>query len=161
MPTSSKALGTGLAAAGFGPLAYALYSQYFLDARPCELCLYQRAPFLIAGLTGVLVWFGWTKTLLLRVASAAFAIGSAIAVYHVGVEQRWWASAVCDGGVQGAISTRDLLSGLNQAAEKPCGAIDWTFLGFSMATWNVLYSAAFAILLFTLVRRIERHDPAH
>lgn len=143
---------------GLGPLAYALYSQYFLGLEPCPLCLYQRVPFVVVGVIGVLIWRGIAIRKLLAMGGAVFLVGAAIAAYHVGVEQHWWASAVCSGGASVQMTTQDLLAGLNQAAEKPCDQVDWTFLGLSMASWNVLYSGALAVILFALLGRTQRYE---
>jgi len=151
-------LGPLLILLGLGPLGYALYSQQFLGLEPCELCLYQRVPFVVMAFAGFAVWGGIMVRKAVALGALAFAIGGAIAVYHVGVEQHWWASAVCDGGAQGAFTTQDLLAGLNQAAEKPCDQIDWTFLGLSMASWNVLYSFGLAVILMALVKRRGQHE---
>ncbi|MBL4614473.1 MAG: disulfide bond formation protein B, partial [Magnetovibrio sp.] len=80
--------------AGATSLAFAYAAQFGFDLEPCILCLYQRVPFAVAiilGLIGLLKpqWLVMVFTL----AITAFAINCGIAVYHVGVEQHWWVSA--------------------------------------------------------------------
>jgi len=88
-------------------------------------------------------------------AAVAFAIGAAIAFYHVGVERHWWASAVCGGEAARVGSTRDLLAGLSTRPEKSCDAVDWVFLGLSMATYNAAFSAVMAGLCLIAARRMK------
>lgn len=133
---------------GVGALGAAYTAQYVFGLEPCILCLYQRVPFAVAivlGLVGVLrpSWIAPVFAL----AAVAFAANAGIAIYHTGVEQHWWVSAAgCGGGpTPAAVSTADLLASLQTKAPKPCDAVDWTFLGVSMASWNVLFSGGLAV----------------
>src|SRR5271167_2084372 len=76
-------------AASAAVLGGALLSQYWGGLAPCELCLLQRWPWaaaiviaLIAIMIGSRLALPWVALLL----AAVFAIGSALAFYHVGVE---------------------------------------------------------------------------
>ncbi|HEY9549858.1 MAG TPA: disulfide bond formation protein B, partial [Kiloniellaceae bacterium] len=75
---------------------------------------------------------------------------SAIAAFHVGVEQKWWqGTAACHAPQLPENATveqlRDLL--LNQPFA-PCDVVPWEFFGISMAGFNVLASALLAALSF-------------
>src|SRR3546814_19491356 len=77
-------------------------------------------------------------------AGRAFAAGSAIAAFHVGVEQKWWeGTAQCHAPQFPAGPTveqrREIL--LNQSFS-PCDVVSWELLGLSMAGFHVLASAA-------------------
>src|SRR3546814_11857134 len=81
-------------------------------------------------------------------AGRAFAAGSAIAAFHVGVEQKWWeGTAQCHAPQFPAGATveqmREIL--LNQSFA-PCDVVSWELLGLSMAGFNVLASGAPAAL---------------
>ncbi len=150
---------SGLLAVALGSLGFALFAQYVQGLEPCPLCIYQRVPFVVIGLLGVL---GLVKRdpglrwIVVILSAFAFAIGAVIAFYHVGVEQHWWASAVCGGSLaDNAATTRDLLAGLNAPPEKSCDEADWTFLGLSMATYNVAFSGGLAGLCVLAARRIQ------
>jgi disulfide bond formation protein DsbB len=122
-------------------LALALAAQYGFGLRPCNLCLIQRIPFaLAAALAAGALRPGWPGGLLLRLAGALLVVNGAIAVYHVGVEQHWWASAVCSGSAQAAIAVEDLLAELNRPAEAQCDTPAWSFHGVTMAVLNVPFS---------------------
>lgn len=134
---------------GTSSLAFAYTAQFGFDLEPCILCLYQRVPFAAAIVLGVigLIRPQWLVAVF-ALAVAAFAINSGIAVYHVGVEQHWWVSAAGCGASEtlGQVSTTDLLASLNTKPPKPCDAVDWTFLGLSMATWNIVFSGGLAAI---------------
>ncbi len=79
------ALGAGSAAI----LATALAIEHVGHALPCTLCLYERVPYAAALALALLQRFINPRILLLIF--IVLAMGSALlALYHVGVEQKWW-----------------------------------------------------------------------
>src|SRR5260370_27455107 len=75
-------------------LGTALLSEYWGGLAPCELCLLQRWPWgaavvisLIVVLAGERAPLSWVALVLALV----FAVSVIFAVYHVGVEQHWFA----------------------------------------------------------------------
>ena len=77
---------------------------------------------------------------LLLLLAAVFAVETALAVYHAGVEWRWWPGpASCSGG-GGRISLADMTSLLHGPAMHVvrCDEAAWRLLGLSMAGWNAL-----------------------
>lgn len=136
-----------LALVGAGALALAFTSQFGFDLEPCVLCLYQRVPFALVialGLAGL--WRPEHARAALGLAALVFLGGAALAFYHVGVEQHWWASATgCTGDAERTYSPAELMQSLQAPIAKPCDAVDWTFLGVSMAGWNVVFSSLCAV----------------
>lgn len=140
----------GILLASAGALATAYIAEYGLGLEPCVLCLYQRVPFAAGILLGAGalcaertghpragVW-------LVALAGAGFLAGAGVALYHVGVEQHWWESAVCGGAPLATMSIEDLQAALLAPPPKSCDAVDWTFLGLSMASWNAIVSPLLA-----------------
>ena len=73
-----------------------------------------------------------------------FAVGVALAFYHVGVEEHWWASvAACGGELSSGAEVGDLRE-LSAADLKPCDRVDWRLFGLSLAGYNVVASAILA-----------------
>ena len=82
----------------------------------------------------------------LLVAGLAMAMGAAVALYHVGVEQRWWQGPTACSGVASIPDSLDAL--IAAAARVPvvaCNEVAWSLWGISMAGFNVLISAAGAV----------------
>lgn len=140
-----------IAASAFA-LATAFGAQYGFGIEPCPLCLYQRVAYAVAGLVGLAALFaapGDKRALVVGLAGVAFTLGAGIALYHVGVEQHWWASAVCTAGNDKAPATVEQLRAMLTAKPaKPCDERDWTLFGVSMATYNVGASVALALGCF-------------
>lgn len=132
-----------LAAACFGVLAFALTAQYAFDYEPCELCTYQRFAYGMAGLLALSSLLPQPRQaqrdLAVLLTGVVLLGGMGVAFYHVGVEHHWWGSAFCAAGTTdlSTLSFQDLRAGLAAPAAKPCDVVDWTFLGLSMATYNV------------------------
>jgi disulfide bond formation protein DsbB len=73
--------------------------------------------------------------------------GAGLAAYHVGVEQGWWAlPAGCVAGA-GAESLEDLKRLLAEAPPA-CDQVSFTFLGLTLAGWNLV--ASLLLAAFTL-----------
>ncbi|CAA7619977.1 putative disulfide bond formation protein DsbB [Magnetospirillum sp. LM-5] len=135
-------------------LAFALTAEYGFGLKPCVLCLVQRVPFVLAGLAAGLVLAlprlgRWVMPLVVL----TFLVNSGIAFYHVGVEQKWWASA-CSGSAVQAVDVTDLAAMMSKPAEAQCDEPAWQWHGITMAALNVPFSAAMGLMaLAALVRR--------
>ena len=162
----------GIAGVSIFALAAALYSEVALDLQPCILCIYQRIPFLIGGILGVVGLFLRSKPqvvdALLGVLGINFLVNSGIAFYHTGVEQKWWASEVegCNVNFESlsapsaAASTQSILEDIMSAPTADCSEIPWQdpFIGLSMANYNVLLCAG--IFVACALSVIVRSKPA-
>jgi disulfide bond formation protein DsbB len=155
-----------LAAACFGVLAFALTAQYAFGYEPCELCTYQRFAYGMAGLLALSALMPQPNSrrqdLAVLLTGIVLLGGMGVAFYHVGVEHHWWGSAFCAPGATdlGTLSFQDLRSGLVKPAFKPCDEVDWTFLGLSMATYNVaLFFVLGVAALATAWARFKKARP--
>lgn len=150
------------AALSAAALSMALISQYVYGLQPCILCLYQRVPFGLVILWGVLgVGFGRSSDragrLFIGLTALTFAANAAIAFYHSGVERHWWKSflegcAVPD--MEGNIT--DVLARIAATPAARCDEIPWTdpIIGLSMANYNVMACLIFMMAaLYALKRR--------
>ncbi len=131
---------------------------------PCYLCLKQREVYWVAmtvALVGMLVVRTGPGAGLKRLFNAAlglvFLVGVGIAAWHAGAEWGWWPGpSVCSGGGSGAVSAADMMAALNgeeRIAPPACDKALWSFLGLSMAGWNVLISLKLAVLSFLATRK--------
>jgi disulfide bond formation protein DsbB len=121
------------------------------------LCLTQRVPFVIAGLLAVLALLPTGLTVrktLLALAALAFLVNSGIAVYHVGVEQKWWASS-CAPVESAPIDLNNLAAAMNQPAEARCDEPAWQWRGITMAGLNIAFSGGLALVTLALLFRMR------
>ena len=130
-------------------LGSAYTAEFLYSLEPCVLCIYQRIPFAVIGVLGVLAYLfkdRMARVVLTALAGIVLFIGAGIASYHVGVEQHWWASvASCGGSPDQALSIKQFQALLQQKPEKACGEVDWTMFGISMATYNVAFSGVLGL----------------
>lgn len=123
-------------------LGFALTSQYGFGYHPCEMCIWQRW-----GYAAVIV-FSVISLRIPRVyllAVLALAITCAIAVFHTGVELKWWEGfSSCSSALE-AGSLEDLRAQILSAPVVRCDTATWFFLGISMAAWNAVYSFCLTI----------------
>ena len=141
----------------------ALGSQYLGGLHPCQLCLWQRIPHgvIIVLALGALLWFRGKRerTIIAILVAIAFAFGTAIALYHVGVEQSWiQGSASCVGAsaLNQAQSTVELRKLLMASSHVRCDEISWTLFGLSIAAWNALTSLLLSIICVVASLRLLR-----
>ncbi|WP_370288562.1 disulfide bond formation protein B [Siccirubricoccus soli] len=141
---------------------FAWSSEGLFGLAPCELCLWQRWPYLLAAVLA----FGAAASRRARPVLGGLAIlavlaSGAIGAFHVGVEQGWWPSplAGCQAprAVPGA-SVEDMLRNLAPAPTKPCDAPTYLVPGLpvSMAAMNVLYALGLAAAALIWLRRGTR-----
>jgi disulfide bond formation protein DsbB len=139
-------------AAAFG-LGLALASERWEGLVPCALCLLERWPYRVAialGLLACVVPYRWARVLLVLLVLSML-VSTALAVVHVGVEQRWWPSPLPECAAPrltgGTIAER--LAQMPTRPAKPCEDPAYLIPGLpiSMATMNLLYALAFTMLL--------------
>jgi disulfide bond formation protein DsbB len=133
----------------------AISSEVFGGLAPCVLCLYQRIPYAITIVLG-LVGFAAPRLLLpaLVLAALAFLTGGGIAVFHVGVEQAWWqGTEACVGAQNKAASLDELRAQIMATPVVRCTDIQWSLFGISMAGYNVLTSLGLAVFSLLAARR--------
>lgn len=135
-------------------LGSAFAFQYLGGLAPCVLCIYQRYPY------GVTIALSLTALALARrpegagmarvviyLCAAVFAVGAAIAVFHVGVEQHWW-QGTPECGATGGGTLEQLEESLRHGPVVRCDRPAWSLAGISMAGYNAIVSlllAAFCI----------------
>jgi disulfide bond formation protein DsbB len=83
-------------------------------------------------------------------------VGAGIAVFHVGVEQHWWAGTAACGSTLSATSVEALRAQILAAPVVRCDQPAWSLLGISMAGYNALISAALAVVALIGARRAFR-----
>jgi disulfide bond formation protein DsbB len=139
-------------------LASALVAQYAFQMVPCPLCLLQRIPYAAAAVLGfaalVLARLHMPRgsAFIILTSAVFFAVNAAIAFYHNGVEQHWWASAIegCKVPLKPE-NAATLLEKIQALAPARCDEIPWRdpILHLSMAAWNIFICAGLAVVSVT------------
>lgn len=153
-PLAPDRSGLLVALAAAGTLALVLVAQYGFGLPPCEMCHWQRWPYiaaLIFGLGAVLLprW----RVALLTLAALSFVITGGIGVFHAGVEWKWWQGFTSCTSTTTATSLEDLRAQIMAAPVVRCDEAAIRVLGLSMAGWNVLWAAALAIFALLAAKR--------
>lgn len=154
-----------LFAAGTGALFTAYIAENFFGVQPCILCLYQRVPYAFVAFLAIVALASRRRVActrrLLAIAALAFFVNMGIATFHSGVERQWWKGtescgvnpvvlAEATGGKSSAAALRESLL---QTPTVRCDQINFTFLGITMANWNVL--ASLGLGLFALLAALQ------
>ena len=123
--------------------------------QPCALCLMQRTPYYVgvplAAATALAAWRGGSRTVLtvlFALLGALMLYSLGLAVYHAGVEWRFWEGPDSCAPSVSVGSAADMLNQLETTTAPSCTDAVWRFLGLSFAGWNVLVSALLAGLGF-------------
>lgn len=134
---------------------------------PCILCLDQReAHWAALGVSAAglaasrLLKSGLGGAAAVGAAALVYAVSAGLAFYHTGVEFEFWPGpALCSGGgAVGPIDITDIGAALDGPVDAPaCDDIQWSFLGVSMAGYNLLISAGlFALTLAAALAETRR-----
>ncbi len=137
-------------AAGAAILGAALAAQYLGGLAPCELCHYQRWAYVAAiALAAAALRMPRARRPLTAAAGLVFAVGAAVAFYHVGIEQGWFRGpGSCAAPPLEAQSLAELKRLLEAAPVVRCDEVPWSLLGISLAGYNLLLSSGLALASF-------------
>jgi disulfide bond formation protein DsbB len=133
--------------ASIAVLGTALLSQFVGGLLPCELCLYERWPYYAILVVMVLAMLNRATKIIrlaLTLAALIFLGSSALAAYHVGVEQHWIEGPTACTGDLPASSPEALLRALEGRQPVQCDVVQWSFHGISLAGLNLAVSLALA-----------------
>jgi disulfide bond formation protein DsbB len=136
----------------------ALIIQYWLGHVPCKLCLYERVPYSLAILLIIkILFFKKYEKITLLVLSLVCISSTALAFYHVGIEQGFFSeSLTCvTGDLSKALSKEELLEQLQQNSIS-CKDVSFRILGLSLAAINVIFSLVLSVIftrLFTIYEK--------
>lgn len=139
-------------------LAGAFGSEIWGGLYPCEMCWWQRWAH-IAALAFALLAFAPMPDkgrALVWLAAAAILTSGAIGAYHAGVEAKIFEGFTRCTAPAGGGSGADFLDRVMDAPLIRCDAVQWSFLGISMAGWNAILSTGFALVIIWLSIRRPR-----
>jgi disulfide bond formation protein DsbB len=139
-----RQIGLAAGAGSLALLAAAYLFEYVGGLAPCPLCLWQRWPHALAALLGVAALVAPLRPVAV-IGAAAMVISAALGLYHVGIEQAWWAGpATCAAPDIAGLTPDQLFDRIMAAPVVRCEEIAWQMFGISMAGWNALASLGLA-----------------
>ena len=149
-----------VALACVGMLAFGLYLQHVVGLEPCPMCIVQRYALILVALCAALgAWLarGMRSQQVAMTGALLFAGGGAF----VAARQSWlqWYPpevASCGRDFYGMIETFPLKRAIPMIfrGSGDCSAVDWTFLGLSIAEWSlVAFTSMTVAMLVNLLRK--------
>ena len=123
-------------------LSSAFFIEYVLGHQPCNLCILERIPYLLAIIIILLNFkFSHYEKFFILLLSIIFLAGAIISLYHLGIEQGFiQESLVCDLKSGSNLLSKEEI--LKQLQEKNVSCKDVTFkiFGLSLTSYNILIS---------------------
>ncbi len=138
-------------------LIAAYFIEYVLKYEPCNLCLAQRLPYIIAVIIITICFFlkKLEKKIFLLL-SLIFISGTFLSLYHVGIEKGFFEeSFLCNlSNENNSLTKEDLLKELQKKVIS-CKNVDFTVFGFSLASIN---SIASIVLSFITLKKYLNYE---
>ena len=123
-------------------LVSAFFIEYVLGHQPCNLCILERIPYLLAIIIILFNFkFSHYEKFFILLLSIIFLAGAIISLYHLGIEQGFiQESLVCDLKSGSNLLSKEEI--LKQLQEKNVSCKDVTFkiFGLSLTSYNILIS---------------------
>jgi disulfide bond formation protein DsbB len=137
----------------------AYFIQYVLGHQPCNLCLFERVPYILTIIIIIISFiFNKYEKIYLALLSIIFISATLISFYHFGIEQGFIKeSLVCNlDSLNDNLTADDIL---NQLKEKTISCKDVTFkiLGLSLATINTIISFLLSVIMLKKFYNYEKN----
>ena len=128
-------------------LVSAFFIEYILGHQPCNLCILERIPYLLAIILVLLNYkFIQFEKFFVLLLAIIFLAGTILSLYHLGIEQGFIEeSLVCDLKSGSNLLSKEEI--LKQLQEKSVSCKDVTFkiFGLSLTSYNILISLLITI----------------
>ena len=128
-------------------LISAFFIEYILGHQPCNLCILERIPYLVAIIVVLLNFkFIQFEKFFILLLTIIFLAGTILSLYHLGIERGFiQESLVCDLKSGSNLLSKEEI--LKQLQEKSVSCKDVTFkiFGLSLTSYNILISLLITI----------------
>jgi len=128
-------------------LVSAFFIEYVLGHQPCNLCVMERIPYLLAIIIIVLNYkFVHLEKYFILLLILIFLIATSLSLYHLGIEQGFIKeSLVCDLKNQSnLLSKEDILKQMQQK-NVSCQDVTFKIFGLSLTSYNIFISLIITI----------------
>ena len=128
---------------------FALYVEYYLQYKPCKLCLYQRIPYIIAIFISFIGYNYYKNDNILLLVILIFILSFLISGYHYGIEKNIFEefSGCATNNIDITDKTK-LLKTLSENIPNSCKDVNFKLFGISLAGINSVLSLL--ILIYSL-----------
>lgn len=150
-----------VALVGVALLAFGLYLQHSVGLDPCPMCVVQRYVLVLVAIVAGLTAIGKSKPALLG-GSALVLLLSGFGAFVAARQSllQWYPPEVasCGRDFYGMIETFPLKRAIPMIFKGggDCAAVDWTFLGGSIANWSFVCFVLIALLALALMVRLTK-----
>ena len=121
-------------------ICYAFFVEYILGYKPCILCKYQRVPYILALIIGLIGFVKPSNKRVIFFIFLTFLISMTLSGYHVGIEQELYQSIFnCSDDNLSILEEGKLLESLN-VINPDCRNVNFAVFGVSLATINFVLS---------------------
>ena len=135
----------------------AIYIEYILKVPACNLCLYQRIPYYLSILILFYIIFNKSTNIIPIISLAILMfVNIVLSIYHVGVEQQIISEPMLCRSDSNIQNVDQLLENLKNNTFISCKDVNFTFLGFSLASINVLISSILAYFYVLIILNVEK-----
>ena len=142
-------------------LAFGLYLQHVVGLEPCPMCIVQRYVLVLVAVVSALTAFTPKRSLLLAGSSLLVLLngfGAFVAARQSFLQ--WYPPEIssCGRDFYGMIETFPLKRAIPMIfkGSGDCSAVDWTFLGGSIANWSFVCFTVIGLLALTIGLRLAR-----
>ena len=129
-------------------LTSAFFIEHALGHQPCNLCILERIPYLLAIIIILLNYkFVHLEKYFILSLALIFFVATALSLYHLGIEQGFIKeSLVCElNSGSNLLSKENILKQLQQK-NVSCQDVTFKFFGLSLTSYNVLISLIISII---------------
>jgi len=138
-------------------LSVAYFIEFVLDHEPCNLCVFERIPYLVSIiLISFLIFTNKFEKIIIVVLALVFILGTIISFYHYGIEEGFFSeSMLCDlRNEQFNLNKNELLKELEKKTVS-CKDVTFRFFGLSLATINTMLSFIQSVIFMKIYRNYE------
>ena len=143
----------------FFALISAYFVEYVLGHQPCNLCLMERVPYVLALIIIALNYkFNHLEKYFILILAIVFFFSILLSLYHLGIEQGFVEeSLVCDLQKSSKIlSKEEILQQLQQKIVS-CKDVIFRIFGLSLTTINIVINLVFIITFIKIYIKYEKN----
>ena len=131
----------------FVALLSAFFIEYILGHQPCNLCILERIPYVIAIVIILLNYkFSQFEKIFLVLLVIVFLTATILSVYHFGIEQGFIEeSLVCDLKNGSEVTSKEEILKQLQEQKVSCKDVTFKIFGLSLTTYNIVISILITI----------------